>query len=159
MHTTKTPGYTHRKYRWMFTSERIAYKSGKCSLAGNRVAKCSILHMLPYYHFEDTQVPGIWNHTDGLKNAVLSREKDHAKRSVCFCGIILLYAVYVHYSSSLIIKSIWSIARLNKARWESHTENAERKKGRERERCEPAARWTRWARGQVKSRIMWQNVD
>ena len=75
---------------------------------------------------------------DGLKNTVLSREKDHAKKTAC--GIILLYAVNVHYSPWLIIKSIWPIARQNKVRWENHTENTERKKGRERGRCEPAAR-------------------
>ena len=56
--------------------------------------------------------------------------------SILACYLLwdILYTVNMYYSHWLIIELIWPIARQNKARWESQTENTERKKSGVRER-------------------------
>ena len=68
---------------------------------------------------------------------------------VCY-GVILLYAVKMYYFCWLVIKLFWPIARRNKPRLESQTENIERKRGRVREKSQPPGKQD--ARGQVKPR-------
>lgn len=104
----------------------------------------------------------LWRHC-GARDTAFSGQRHQRQREICphqsqvrtvltldrVCyGVILLYAVKMYYFHWLVIKLIWPIARHNKARLESQTENTKRKRGGVREKNQPPGK--KDARGQVK---------